>query len=212
MSHRDAETQRMAARKLFIYAAVLWVSASLWFTATAHTEILDRVVAVVEGRIITLSDVRQEREIRARLGEKPIDSDKALIEELIEDRLIESQVADFPGVDVTEEEVNAELEKSKGKGGVATRAVWEAVRARMRMARYFDVRFRQLLRVSDEDVRKYYDEIFVPTARDRGLISIPPVEQVADAIRINVIEEKLDDEVKTWLEAVRRRSNIEIFE
>jgi hypothetical protein len=29
---------------------------------------------------------------------------------------------------------------------------------------------------------------------------------------MNIIEEKLDHEVKIWLEAIRRRSNIEIFE
>ena len=76
---------------------------------------------------------------------------------------------------------------------------------------YFDVRFRQFLRSSDEDVRKYYDQIFTPAARERGVNPIPPLEQVADAIRQNVVEEQLDHEVTIWLEAVRRRSNIEIL-
>ncbi|PYS45533.1 MAG: hypothetical protein DMG13_31840 [Acidobacteria bacterium] len=80
------------------------------------------------------------------------------------------------------------------------------------MAKYFDVRFRQFLRASDEEIRKYYDEVFVPEARSRKLDSIPALEQVADVIRKNIIEEKLDHEVKIWMEAIRRRSDIEIFE
>ena len=88
----------------------------------------------------------------------------------------------------------------------------EVIRKRIQMAKYFDVRFRQFLRASDEEIRKYYDEVFVPEAKARGLNPIPPLEQVADVIPKNVIEEKLDHEVKIWLEAIRRRSDIEIFE
>jgi len=193
---------------MLILASGFWLLASL----SLHAEIIDRIVAVVDGHIITTSDLNQEREIRARLGEKPIDDDKALLEELIENQLIESQMADFPGVEVTDEEVAAELIKSQAKQGAATQPVSEAIRKRLRMQRYFDVRFRQFLRASDEEVRKYYEEVFVPEARKRGVNPIPPLEQVTDMIRMNIIEEKLDHEVKIWLEAIRRRSNIEIFE
>jgi hypothetical protein len=195
-----------------IFPALLCAFVSLWFISVSHAEIIDRIVAVVDGQIITLSDLNQEREIRARLGEKPIDDDKALLEELIENKLIENQMADFPGVEVTDEEVEADLNKSQAKQGAATQPIWEAVRKRLRMQKYFDVRFRQFLRASDEEVRKYYEEVFVPEAQRRGVNPIPPLEQVADMIRMNIIEEKLDHEVKIWLEAIRRRSNIEIFE
>ena len=199
---------RSRSLSMLILASGFWLLASL----SLHAEIIDRIVAVVDGHIITTSDLNQEREIRARLGEKPIDDDKALLEELIENQLIESQMADFPGVEVTDEEVAAELIKSQAKQGAATQPVSEAIRKRLRMQRYFDVRFRQFLRASDEEVRKYYEEVFVPEARKRGVNPIPPLEQVTDMIRMNIIEEKLDHEVKIWLEAIRRRSNIEIFE
>jgi len=212
MNHKDPEAQRRAASREPLFAALLCAFVSLWLITAAHAEILDRIVAVVDGNIITLSDLQQEREIRARLGEKPIDDDKALLQELIENRLIESQMADFPGVEVTDEEVDAELKKTQARQGAASQAVREAVRKRLQMQRYFDVRFRQFLRASDEEVRKYYDEVFVPEARKRGVNPVPSFEQVADMIRMNIIEEKLDHEVMGWLEAIRRRSNIEIFE
>jgi hypothetical protein len=181
-----------------------------WLLAPLHAETIDKIVAVVEGRIITLSDVRQEGSIRSILGEKPID-DEPLIHQLIERHLIENQLVGFPGINVEEEEIAAEIAKLQGKDDLPAEALHDAVLRRIRIAKYFDVRFRQFLRATDDDVRKYYDEVFIPEARARGTNPIPPLEQVADAVRKNVLEEQLDHEVTIWLEAVRRRSSIEIL-
>ncbi len=197
---------RITSRKIpvFILASGFWLLASFY----AQAEIIDRIVAVVEGRIITLTDLRQEREIRARLGDEAVDDDKVLVQQMIEDHLIEIQISSFPGIEVTEAEIDASLDKSKH----LSPAIREAVRRRLRRLRYFDVTFRRNLRASDEEVRKYYDEVFVPEAGARGVNPIPKLEEVADAVRQNVVEESLSREVDNWLEAIRRRSSIEIFE
>ena len=205
ISHNKAQTTRKA---LWSFCAFLW----LILVSTAHAEIIDRIVAVIDTHIITLSDLRQEREIRGRLGEKPIEDDKVLAHELIDKYLIESQITDFADVDVSNDEVDAELQKSIGREGVPSDAVRDTVRRRIRMRKYIDFRFRQSIRPTDEDVRKYYDDVFVPAAKGRGLSPIPPLVQVSDAVRNNVIQESLDHEVNVWLEAIRRRGNIEIFQ
>jgi hypothetical protein len=76
------------------------------------------------------------------------------------------------------------------------------------------MKFRQAIRPTDEAVRKYYEEIFVPEAKKRGLPSIPPLTdpQMLAAVRQNVIQETLDHEVDVWLEAIRRKSNLEVFQ
>jgi hypothetical protein len=61
------------------------------FTCSSHSEILDRMIAVVEGHVITLSDVRQEREIRGQLGETFKGDDNALAREMIDNYLIDRQ-------------------------------------------------------------------------------------------------------------------------
>src|SRR5438874_7278422 len=105
----------------------------LSFPTGRRAEVLDRMVAVVDGHIITASDVRQEREILMRLDDKPIDDDKALIQHMIDNYLIEAQIADFPGVVVTDTDVDAELKNSVPREGVPSNAVREAVRLRIRM-------------------------------------------------------------------------------
>jgi hypothetical protein len=191
-------------------SAVSILTLGFLLLASVHGETLDKIIAVVDGRIITLSDVRQEGVIRNILGEKTIPDD-AVVHQLIEGALIESQLGSFPGIDVEEEEVIAVVAKLQKKDDVPPGALRDAVMRRLRTARYFDVRFRQFLRASDEDIRRYYDSVFVPEAKARGVNPIPALEQVTDAIRQNVLEEQLDHEVSVWLDAVRRRSNVEIL-
>jgi hypothetical protein len=191
---------------------MLFLLCFLSLPMTIHGELLDRMVAVVDGHIITASDMRQEREILMRLGDKPIDDDKALIQHMIDNYLIEAQIADFPGVDITDADVDAELKNSVAREGPPSQAVREAIRLRLRMRKYFELRFGQFIRVSDEDVRKYYNDVFVPAAKERGLNPIPPIEEVTDLIRNNVSQESLNHEINIWLEAIHRRSSIEVFE
>jgi len=184
-----------------------------WCALAARAEVIDRIVAVVEGEIITLSDIRKEGQFRAILGEKPID-DQALIKELIETKLTEHQILDSPSVDVSNEEVEVRIQQLKLQPGVDSDALRNAVRRRIRIEEFFDARFRQLIRPTDDEIRKYYEEVFVPEARKRGLQSIPLLTEpeMYNAIRENVIQEKLNRDVEAWLEAIRRRSNIEIFQ
>jgi parvulin-like peptidyl-prolyl isomerase len=207
LNHRDTKTQCCRYLALCVFAC-------LWFTLSGNAEVIDRVVAVVEGHVITLSDLRQERQIRAQLGEEPIDEDAALTKQLVDNFLIERQIADYPNLDVTDAEVDSDLEKFNLSASRASDALRNAVRQRIRMQKFFDVRFRQFIRPTDDEIRKYYDEVFLPEARARGMQSIPPLTdpEMEKGIRENVIQENLNHEVDGWLKAIRRRSNVEVFQ
>lgn len=178
-----------------------------------RAEVIDRIVAVVEGHIITLSDLREERAIRAQLGDRPVEDDRLLAGQLIETYLIEKQIADYPNIEVAKEEVDADLAKYKAGGSLPSDVIRDAIRRRIRMQKFIDMKFRQSIRPTDEEIRKYYDEVFVAEARKRGVQAIPPLtdSEMAAGIRENVIQERLDHEVTVWLEALRRRTNVEIY-
>jgi hypothetical protein len=207
LNHRDTKTQGRRYLALCVFV-------SLWFTFSGYAEVIDRVVAVVEGHVITLSDLRQERQIRAQLGEESNDEDAALTKQLVDNFLIERQIADYPNLDVTDAEVDSDLEKFNLSANRASDALRNAVRQRIRMQKFFDMRFRQFIRPTDDEIRKYYDEVFLPEARARGMQSIPPLTdpEMAKGIRENVIQENLNHEVDGWLKAIRRRSNVEVFQ
>jgi parvulin-like peptidyl-prolyl isomerase len=183
-----------------------------WIIAGARAEVIDKVVAVVDGHIITASDLRQERDILKQLNEKPMDDDKALVQQLIDNYLIETQISDFPGIDITDTDVDQELQKFAAGDGTPSKALREAVRLRLRTQKYFELRFTQFIHASDEEVSNYYKAVFVPEANKRGMNPVPPLEQVSDLVRNNVVQESLDHEISIWLEAIRRRSIIEVFQ
>ena len=194
-------------RHPFSWLCILWLLSPL-----ASAEIIDKMVAVVEGHIITQSDVRQEREIRGFLGEKAPDSDGELIRDMVDKYLIERQSVNFPGVDVSNDDIDATLKNGAIQGQAPSPAIRSAIASRIRMQKYFDLRFRQFIRPTDDDVRKYYDEVFAPEAKKRGLNPIPAFNEITEAIRNNVIQEQLNREINVSLEAVRMRSSIEFFE
>ena len=86
----------------------------------AGAEIIDRIVAVVNNHVITLSDVRRADRVRTVLKYPAIDQ-KQLVRELLDAELIEEQIAQFFGVDVTEAEVDEVMKDLSDLGGVPAR-------------------------------------------------------------------------------------------
>src|SRR5438552_11742327 len=105
---KEARSQKPEARRLL--CAFFILASGFWLLTSAHAETLDKIVAVVDGRIITLSDIRQESAVRSILGEKRIDDD-AVMQQLIEGYLIESQLVGFPGINVSDQEIADAVEK-----------------------------------------------------------------------------------------------------
>ena len=189
---------------------VLLLLYCLSFPVAIRAEVIDRIVAVVDGHIFTASDVRQQREILIGLGDKPIEDEAALLQHMIDDYLIETNMTDIT-VDVTDTEVDTEMRNFGPGSDLPLARVREAVRLRIRMRKYFDKRWGEFIHPTDEDIQRYYENVFVPAAKERGLAAIPTLESIADSIRKNVFQEALNHEINIWLEAIRRKSKIEIF-
>jgi len=190
--------------KSFLLALLL--TASL-----GRAEIIDRVMAVVSKHVITLSDIRREREIRSVLRVQAGD-DSAILKDMIDGQIIEDQIAQFPNIEILEPDVENQLMGISDRHGLEPDVLRNAIRARLRTSEFINLRFRQFLQASDEEVRRYYEDTFVPEARKRGLNPIPPLEQILVELRSNVIAEKVIHDVEGWLTAIRRRTDIEVFQ
>ena len=177
----------------------------------AKDDVIDRIVAIVNGEIITLSDIRTEKTMREILGEPAPNDDSEVLEELIDQRLIHSQLEQHPGAEPAVAELDEELSQIKDRKGLPPETLRQAIREHLRVQRFFTERFRQSVYASDEEIRKYYDEVFVPAARARGLTPIPPLSSITENIRRNVVDEKVVAEVKAWLQHARRTANIQII-
>ena len=171
-------------------------------------EVLDRIVVIIDDAfIITLSDIRKERAIQSAFGRNP-GNDDAVTDALIEKHLVEDQIAQFREIEVAEATVEERVRTITKPANVSDKELREAVAGELRRYAFMNERFGEFIRVSDEEVRKYYEETLVPELRLRGQ-PIPPAAQMTEAVRQNVIAEKMKVEVDAWLMELKRRSTVE---
>ncbi len=180
-------------------------------TNASYAQIIDRMMAVIGNHIITLSDVEQERRIREVLGEKGSNNDKSILNDLINSFLVQAEIGQSAAIDVSDADIDSAMRQISDLHGIAPGVIRDAIRRRVRASQFFDARFRQAIRPTNDEIQQYYQAVFVPAAQKQGTNPIPALEQVSQMIAQNIVEEKMVREVDSWLEETRQRSDVEIF-
>ena len=175
-----------------------------------HAEVIDKIAAVVDGRIITMSDIRLEHEVQVVLGD-PSESDDELLKSMIDRALLEGEMAQFPSLDVSDDEVDERLMAISDLHGVAPSVIRNAIVRKIQRRKYLDLRYRQFVVVSSEEIEKEYETTFVPDAVKRG-IAVPDLKDIEENLRMILFETKVSQEVEISLRDLRERSNVEIFQ
>lgn len=139
------------------------------FAGIASAEVVDRIVAVVNDTIITLSELESaEKESKSALGSGSLDRDE-ILNELINKRLMK-QVAERYGIDVTESELDSAigdvmernnfteevLRTELIKQGMSYEEYRDQLREEIRQVKFTEVVFRGQVQVSEEDIENYY--------------------------------------------------------
>jgi len=204
---------RLAMRSRIFQTPVLLPLFAALSIAFCHclvqAEVIDKIAAVVDGRIITLSDIRKEHQIAAVLGD-PAQSDESQLKSMIDRALLEKEMVQFPGLDVPENEIDERMKSIRDLHGIAIDDIRNAISQRIQRDRYKRQRYRQFIVVSNEDIRIEYETVFVPEAKRRG-IEVPDLSQVQNEIQEILFETKAADEIESSLKSLRDRSDIEIF-
>lgn len=149
--------------KLTAFAVTTMV---LFSSAAGGSVVVDRVVAVVNDEIITLSDL--EREL---LKQNETKDQKLLLEEMI-DRKLQMIAAKKNGLDVTDRELNeaiadimkrnnldkAQFEAALAREGMTIEQYRNDLREQMTLSRLFNKYVRSGLAVDEAEVRSYYEK------------------------------------------------------
>jgi hypothetical protein len=67
------------------------------------------------------------------------------------------------------------------------------------------------LKVTEADLRAYYDSAFREAARKKGLADLPPFEDVREEIRDVVRELKLNAEIERWTGQLRGETRVVVY-
>jgi hypothetical protein len=123
-------------------------------TAPARAETIDRVLAVVAGRIIMLTDVTAARDLRLETSDAATDPIRALLSKLIDRELILAEVERYappePTVEAIERELAGvharfaspqELADALARSGIDGSHLRETLRQNLRIRAYMEQRF-----------------------------------------------------------------------
>jgi hypothetical protein len=164
-----------------------------------RTEIVERIVAVVDERPLLLSDVRTQRAVSGL-------AEEAALEAAIDERLMHAEAARIPQAEVPAEEEDRALalllETRPALRSEAEPALRRLLRRQLAILKYVEFRFRPQVRVRDEEVRRAWEE------GQAGDPAGPALEDEQEAIRARLERRALDERVEAWVKELRARADV----
>jgi hypothetical protein len=206
----------------FVALAAMVVAASMPTGKGASAgQVVDRVVARVEGDILLLSDLRELGQLQQLSGAKPEPESKRL-EELIGQWIIEREAKSARFDEPTDAEVDAalaQMEKSLGgesafdvrlkEVGLSTSALRKLLRREIFFSRYLDYKFRPAVQVDEAAEQHYFDTEFVPALIARGE-KAPSLNSVREQIHELLMQRDISARADQWLADSRAQLKVEI--
>lgn len=196
--------------RAFLVIAALAATAGL-----ARGEVIDRILAVVDGAVIMQSDVAGATRLELVTVPAGPDLVGAVLERLIERRLMLAEVDRYAPPDPVPAAVDLKVQVIRARlGAAALDAVLQRtgisldqlrreVRDELRIDSYLQQRF-GAVQPSEADIVQYYREHtaeFTPRTLD----------EVHDAVRAAVIDESRAGMIRDWVGGLRRRANINVL-
>ena len=195
----------------------------LAFPAAAVT--IDRIAAVVDRQVLTVSEVSQLVTIRffARTAQNEDDYRREVLDALIAQALRFRDVERFGAQDIPADTIEARLVEIQRRfpnetefNAALTRAELTAdevralIKRQVQVEAYLGERFAPLVFVSNEDITDYYRGPWTTQRRERGL-PVPPLDTVREEIRTAVRSSRLQEEVGRWTTQLRARANVDVY-
>jgi hypothetical protein len=193
--------------------------------APAFATTVDRVAAVVDHQVLTVSEISQMVDIRffPRTSKSEDDYRHDVLDALIAQALRYRDVERFGAQDIPKDTIEARIVEIRQRFGseeefnaalARAELTLEEVRAlakrQLQVEAYIQERFAPLVFVSTEDVEEYYRGAWSAQRRERGL-AVPPLAEVVDEIRAAARSARLSDEIGRWTTQLRARANVDVY-
>ena len=196
--------------------------------------VLDRVIAVVNGDLILESDVDEERrfeEIQPFRDVREEASRVRAIQRLVNRALIQQQAALEPEAAVSDKELDAQIatlrkdipecglyhcetedewKKFLSDHGFTPQEFRERWRERMELLKFIEVRFRNGITISDDQIDTYYRKNMLPEYAKRH-VTPPPVDSISKRIEEVLLQQKVNALLVDWLKSLRAQGSVRIM-
>jgi hypothetical protein len=203
------------------------ISIVLVFVSAASGEEIDRLLAAVNGKVITGGDILLARSLNVVIfsgSKESLDSDDQALSRLIDLELLRQELKNFGMAKEDESEVESRLQalrdayvKTGGltaflqKHGLQESELIAYLRLESSILRFVNFRFRPFINVTNEEINSYYEKRLAPQL-EKSKLDLPPLSQVSTRIEEILREEKINEVFDQWIATIRHNSRIEYFE
>ena len=211
-------------RKVFCFVFLLAVAASL----AATGEVIERVVATVNGQPILQSDWDEEFRYEAFMNRKPLESltvqdRKEALDRVIDQELLRQQIkgsefeeafAQEPGDRIAE--LRKQFPEVKDDAGWKTKLeqygmteqdLTRHIALQLQLTRLITARLRPNVHIDSSSIETYYREKLLPQLRQSGVKNVPLVE-VSPKIEELLAQQRVNELLAGWLHDLRAQSEI----
>jgi peptidyl-prolyl cis-trans isomerase SurA len=206
---------------------LLWLLVLAVGLRARAADVVDRIVATVNGHVILQSDwddaVRFEAFIEGRPLERLTDQDRSrALDRLIDQELLREQSQGTDAPQPPSEEVQRRIMDIQKEHGATTSSAWHAALARYGLAQkqvetwlahdisvlhQVEARLRPTVQIAPQMIESYYQDTFLPELRKSGAKDVP-LAQVSGKIREILTEQKVNELFTSWLHSLRSESKI----
>lgn len=201
-------------------------------TGTEQGTVIDGVVAVVNGDVILESDVDEERRFdniqpyrgssaefsRDRAVQRLIDRTLILQQAALEpeetaisdtdlDRQLQTLRKDIPTCKQYQCETDDGWAKYLAANGFTVSEFRDRWRKRMALLRLIEVRFRGGIRISNDEIRDYYEKTMLPEYA-RQKVTAPKLETVSARIEEVLLQQQVGSLLRDWLKSLRAQGSV----
>ena len=215
--------------KTILAAALLLLVSALTLPAAAG-EVIDRIVATVNGHIILQSDWNDALCYEGLLSAKSLDQftdedRRAVLDRLIDQELLGEQMKSALFQRASEGEAAAQIAEARrlypeaatpegwqavlGKFGLTEKALVAHVQRQIDLMRLVDAHLRPAVQIDSKSIETYYREKFVPQLKQSGAAEIA-LADVAGEIRELLTQEKVNELMISWLQSLRSESKVSL--
>jgi hypothetical protein len=201
----------------------LFLALLLALPAAAVT--VDRIAAVIDGQVLTVSEITQMVELRffPRLGDSEEEYRREVLDALIAQALRYRDVERFGAQDIPSDTIEArvveiqrrfpsetELAAALVRAELTAEELRALVKRQLQVEAYIQERFAPLVFVTNEEIDEYYRGPWREQRRERGL-PVPPLTEVREEVRAALRLSRLQVEIDRWTSQLRARANVDVY-
>lgn len=196
----------------------------------AAGEVIDRIVATVNGQIILQSDWNDALRYEALLSARSVadfnsEERRAVLDRLIDQELLDEQMKSALFKHATEGEAAAQVAQTRqlymeaatddgwktilARFGLTEKALVSHVQQQIDLMRLVDAHLRPTVEIDSKSIEAYYRDKFIPQLKQSGAGDVP-LEEVSAKIRELLTEEKVSELMVSWLHSLRSESRVSV--